>query len=422
MRLGVTILATALSIAMGCAPICAQETQAEPTPLSPAPKQTTNSQQSGTSPQSGSSQAGSSQSGAAQSGAKSSGSQTSGSATAGSQTTGSSTTAVPVVRRRVAHPNAGLPEPVDGPLTGAGSAAQGAATQPVGLSRNGGIDAGTLRVETRLVNVAVNVVDAHGAPVGGFEKKDFQLFEDGAAQTVAIFEREATSPLSIVLAIDASETVVTSERLERDAAKHFVHAILRPQDEIGLMEFADNVREVVPFTNQAKRIEEGLGEIRRGDETALYNAVFLASQRLATTSAAAGRRRVLVVISDGGDSVGGKRYEEAVEEAQRAGAIVYSIIIVPIAADAGRNTGGEHALIQLSEDTGGKYYTVVDPKDLEPAFSHISDDLRTQYLLGYYASEQGNSGFRRIKVKMTDAAVDAKYNLRYRTGYFADAK
>jgi Ca-activated chloride channel family protein len=118
----------------------------------------------------------------------------------------------------------------------------------------------------------------------------------------------------------------------------------------------------------------------------------------------------------------GVRYEEAVEEVQRAGAIVYSIIIVPIAADAGRNTGGEHALIQLSEDTGGKYYYVVDPKDLEPAFSHISDDLRTQYLLGYYAPQQGGSGFRRIKVKMTDSAADAKYNLRYRTGYFADSK
>jgi Ca-activated chloride channel family protein len=132
---------------------------------------------------------------------------------------------------------------------------------------------------------------------------------------------------------------------------------------------------------------------------------------------------VLVVISDGGDSVSGKSYEQAVEEAQRAGAIVYSIIIVPIAADAGRNTGGEHALIQMSEDTGGKYYTVVDPKDLEPAFQHISDDLRTQYLLGYYAPLQGSeSGFRRIKVKLTDAAADAKYNLRYRTGYFADAK
>ena len=403
MRWTAALLGSFLVLASSGAWCRAQETQAEPTPLTPTAKQTANL------PQSGSSQTGSPQSGA----------QPTGSQSSGTSSSGATTNPAPVVRRRVAHPNAGLPEPVAGPLTGAGAAAQSAASQPVNRVN----DAGTLRVKARLVNVAVNVVDAHGAPVGGFEKKDFQLFEDGTPQTVAIFEREATSPLSIVLAIDASETVVTSERLEREAAKHFVHAILRPQDEIGLMEFADNVREIVPFTNQAKRIEEGLGEIGRGDETALYNAVFLASQRLATTSAAAGRRRVLVVISDGGDSVGGKRYEEAVEEAERAGAMVYSIIIVPIAADAGRNTGGEHALIQLAEDTGGKYYTVVDPKDLEPAFRHISDDLRTQYLLGYYAPEQGNSGFRRIKVRLTDsAAADAKYNLRYRTGYFADAK
>jgi Ca-activated chloride channel family protein len=407
MRWTAALLGSFLVLATSGAWCRAQETQAEPSPLTPTAKQTTNS------PQSGSSQTGSSQSGAQSTGTQSS----------GTSSSGATTKPAPVARRRVAHPPAGLPEPVDGPLTGAGGAPQSAASQPVGTSKNGGSDAGTLRVKARLVNVAVNVVDAHGAPVGGFEKKDFQLFEDGAAQTVAIFEREATSPLSIVLAIDASETVVTSERLEREAAKHFVHAILRPQDEIGLMEFADNVREVVPFTNQAKRIEEGLGEIGRGDETALYNAVYLASQRLSATSEAAGRRRVLVVISDGGDSVGGKRYEEAVEEAERAGAIVYSIIIVPIAADAGRNTGGEHALIQLAEDTGGKYYTVVDPKDLEPAFSHISDDLRTQYLLGYYAPLQGGeSSFRRIKVKLTDAAAEEKYNLRYRTGYFADSK
>jgi len=385
-----------------CGPWCmAQETQAEPGPVTPAPKQTTDSQQSGSS-QSGTQSSGSSQSGAQATGAPST----------------QQPTAAPVVRRRVAHPNAGPTEPVDGPLTGASAAAQPAVT-----TKNGSIDAGTIRVQARLVNVAVNVVDEHGAPVGGFEKKDFQLFEDGKPQTVAVFDREATSPLSIVLAIDASDTVVTSERLERDAAKHFVTAILRPQDEIDLMEFADNVREVVPFTNQAKRIEEGLGEIRRGDETALYNAVYLASQRLAATPAAAGRRRVLVIISDGGDSIEhGVRYEEAVEAAQRAGAIVYSIIIVPIAADAGRNTGGEHTLIQMSEDTGGKYYYVVDPKDLEPAFRHISDDLRTQYLLGYYAPEEGNRGFRRIKVKLTDAALEEKYNLRYRTGYFADLK
>ena len=66
--------------------------------------------------------------------------------------------------------------------------------------------------------------------------------------------------------------------------------------------------------------------------------------------------------------------------AQRAGAMVYSIIVVPVDADAGRNTGGEHALIQMAEDTGGKYYYVSDPKDLEPAFARVSDDLRTQYI------------------------------------------
>jgi Ca-activated chloride channel family protein len=388
------MLAMAMGLAFGCAQIHAQETQAQPTPVSPTPKQTTNSQQGGT--QSG---------------------------TQGSESPSQPATTAPVVRRKVAHPNAGPTEPVDGPLTGPGAAAQGSAIQPAGTSKNGSANAGTLRVETRLVNVALNVVDAHGAPVGGFERQDFQILEDGKPQTIAVFDREATSPLSIVLAIDASETVVTSERLEREAAKHFVSAILRTQDEISLMDFADTVREVVPFTNQAKRIEEGLGNLQHGDETSLYNAVFLASQRLAATSEAAGRRRVLVVISDGGDSVGGKRYEEAVEAAQRAGAIVYSIIVVPIAADAGRNTGGEHTLIQMSEDTGGKYYYVTDTKDLEPAFQHISDDLRTQYLLGYYAPLQGGeSEFRRIKVKMTDAALNDKYNLRYRTGYFADSK
>jgi len=271
------------------------------------------------------------------------------------------------IERRPPHPNATSVEPVAGPLTKSG----GEQSQP----RNAGGEVGTIRVQTRLVNVALNVVDAHGAPVGGFDKKDFQLFEDGKPQPIAVFEREATSPLSIVLAIDSSETVVTSERLERAAAKRFVRGILRDQDELDLMDFSDNVREIVPFTNQARRIEQGLGQMQRGEETALYDAVFLASQRLAATSQAANRRRVLVLISDGGDSKHGERYDDAVEEAQRAGAMIFSIIIVPIASDAGRNTGGEHTLIQMSEDTGGKYYYVEDPADLEPAFRHVSDDL-----------------------------------------------
>ena len=325
------------------------------------------------------------------------------------------------VERRASKPSAGGDEPVAGPLTKGpkGQDSEQQVEQPVNRSAA----VGTIRVQTRLVNVALNVVDAKGTPVGGFEKSDFLIFENGRPQKIAIFEREATSPLSIVLAIDASMTVLTSERLEREAAKRFVRATVRQQDEIDLMDFSDDVREIVPFTNQIKRIEQGLGQLQHGDETALYNAIYLASQRLNTTSSAANRRRVLVVISDGGDSVDkGEKYEDAIEEAQRAGAIIYSIIIVPISSDAGRNTGGEHALIQMCEDTGGKYYYVEDPSDLEPAFRHVSEDLRTQYLLGYYSPQDGGPGFRRIRVKLSDPAREGTYSLRYRTGYFAETK
>jgi Ca-activated chloride channel family protein len=281
----------------------------------------------------------------------------------------------------------------------------------------------TIKVETRLVNVALNVMDAQGVPVGRFGKDDFEILEDGKPQKIAVFEKETATPLSIVLAIDTSESVMTSERLEKEAAKHFVNALLREQDELDLIEFSDVVRELVPFTNQKKRIEVGINQVQQGYATALYDAVYLASERLAETSAADGRRRVVVLITDGGDTVKGSRYSQAMEQAQRAGAMVYALIVVPIYADAGRNTAGEHALIQMAQDTGGKYYYVVDPKDLEPAFRHVSDDLRAQYLLGYYAPRRGkDDSYRTIKVRMTDGALQGKYDLRYRTGYYADAR
>jgi Ca-activated chloride channel family protein len=271
------------------------------------------------------------------------------------------------------------------------------------------------------VNVALNVADANGAPVGGLTRDDFALYEDGALQKIAIFEKESSSPLSIVLALDVSESVETNDRLEKDAARHFVKALLRPQDELDLMEFSDTVDEVVPFTNDVRRIDAGLGELHRGDATAVYDTIYLASQRLAGTPATGGQRRVIVLISDGDDTVKGTQYTQALEQAQRAGAMVYALIVVPIDSDAGRNTAGEHALIQMAMDTGGKFYYVRDPKDLEPAFARVSDDLRTQYLLGYYAPRRGaDSSFRTIKVKMADPAPG--YVLRYRTGYYADGR
>ena len=291
------------------------------------------------------------------------------------------------------------------------------------IPKASGEDVPTIHVQARLVNVAVNVVDEKGAPVAGLGRDDFEISEDGVWQKIAFFEQESSTPLSIVMAIDASESVLRNERLERDAAKRFVRTLLRDQDELDLMDFADTVREIVPFTNQKKRIEEGLGELQHGDATALYDAIYLGSERLGSTRADDGRRRVMVLITDGGDTVKGTHYPQALEQAQRAGAMVYSLIVVPVYADAGRDTGGEHALIQMAIDTGGKYYYVDDPKDLVAAFAKVSDDLRTQYVIGYYAPENEKAeGLRTIKVQMKDSKLRDEYQLRYRTGYYGDTK
>jgi len=280
-----------------------------------------------------------------------------------------------------------------------------------------------LKLESRLVTLAVNAVDDKGSPVGGLDKPDFRLLEDGKEQKISFFEKESATPLSIVMAIDGSETTLRNERLEKDAAKKFVATLLRPQDELDLMEFSDTVREIVAFTPNKQRIGEGLNDLQRGDATALYDAIYLASQRLGETSQSNGRRRVLLLITDGGDTVHGVAYDKALEEAQRHGVIIYSLIVIPIWADAGRNTGGEHALMQLSDETGGKYYYIEDAKDLAPAFRKVSDDLRTQYVLGYYAPEKTlksrADGFRTLKVEVTDPTAAARVSLRYRSGYFA---
>jgi len=295
------------------------------------------------------------------------------------------------------------------------------AQQPAPIVRHNP-DVPTITVESRLVNVALNVVDATGAPVGGLTIDDFELAEDGKPQKIAHFERESSTPLKIVLAIDASGSVLIDEKLEESAAKSFIKSILRTQDRMDLMDFSDNVDEVVSFTNDPRRVESGIGRIRQGDATALYDAVYLASQRLSETPSAQGERRVVVLITDGENTTRHGSYDAAMEQAERAGAMVYSLIIVPIEADAGRNTGGEHALIQMARDTGGKYYYVEDKRDLGPAFLHVSDDLRTQYTVEYYAPQKGGdeNGLRHIHLQLKDPALRAKYTLRYRTAYYGD--
>ena len=274
----------------------------------------------------------------------------------------------------------------------------------------------TLKVDVKLVNVFVTVTDDHGSPVGGLTKENFRLQEDGVEQKISVFDKESALPLSIALAIDTSLSTRSSLPLEQASAKRFAGTILRPVDGLCVYGFSETVRRSTDgYTADLKHVEEGIDHIRVGAATALYDAIYVASHALDKRQG----RKVIVLISDGGDTASQVDYKAALRAAEEAEALVYSIIIVPIENSAGRETGGEHALIQLSEDTGGKYYYATSAAALDDAFRKISDELRTQYLLAYYPSARASfSEFRRIEVKVAGVSEAGAYHVRYRAGYY----
>lgn len=270
--------------------------------------------------------------------------------------------------------------------------------------------------DVNLVNVFVTVTDEHGAPIGGLTKNNFALQEDGRDQTIKVFDKESALPLSIALAIDTSLSTRHDLPLEQQSAKRFAHEIIRPIDALAVYAFSEFVHEsAMGYTPDLKRIDESIDHLRVGAATALYDAIWLASRSLDKRKG----RKVVVLITDGGDTISKVDYKEAVRAAEEAEAIVYSIIVVPIENSAGRETGGEHALIQLSEDTGGKYYYATSITQLDEAFRKISDELRTQYLLAYYPSQHTSfSEFRRIEVKVAGVPDAPSYKVRHRAGYY----
>jgi len=277
-------------------------------------------------------------------------------------------------------------------------------------------DEPTFRVNVRLVNVFTTVTDSRGAPVADLTKDDFQLLEDGIPQTIKVFEKESAIPLSIALAIDTSPSTMRDFKLETSSARRFVHSILRNEDRLSIFQVTENIDQITRFTSDLKTIERGIDDLRTGPGTSIYDAIFLCSESLLDREG----RKVLVLITDGGDTTSKADYNGALRRAQQAEAIVYSIIVVPVEADAGRNLGGEHALIQISKDTGGKYYYAEGQQQLDDAFRKISDELRTQYLLAFYPTRKiSDSPFRRIQVELSKKDPEGRpYQVRHRAGYY----
>jgi Ca-activated chloride channel family protein len=297
------------------------------------------------------------------------------------------------------------------PAPGQSSATPGQSSPTPGQS------SATISVSVKLVNVFASVVDKEGAPYANLQKDDFRIFEDGIEQKLSVFERESELPLSIAMALDTSMSTRKDLPLEVASARKFMHTLLRPVDSISLYEFSTYVSQALSYTSNEHSLDAALDHLHPGAATALYDAIYLSAQSLERRQG----RKVIVLITDGGDTSSKTDYPEALRAAQISEAIIYSIIMVPIEADAGRDTGGEHALIQLSRDTGGKYYYATSLPELDEAFRQISDELRTQYLLAYYPANRVGNEFRGITVELTAEAqkrAQRELVVRHRAGYY----
>jgi Ca-activated chloride channel homolog len=301
------------------------------------------------------------------------------------------------------------------PIKGSGQTNTSTQTSAANASTDPPASEQTFKVDVKLVNVYVTVQDQHGSPVAGLTKDNFKLSEDGVPQNIAVFGRESELPLSILLSIDASLSTKKDMPLELASARKFAHDIVRPTDRLAVFQFSERVDQLTGFTSNLQTIDAGIARVRTGAATALYDAIYLGSRSLSGREG----RKVMVVVTDGGDTMSQEDYQTALRAAQQAEAMVYSIIIVPIESSAGRDTGGEHALIQISNDTGGKYFYASGMGQLDEAFRKVSEELRTQYLLGYYPVKRfASSDFRRLDVDVKQDSSAGPLQARHRTGYY----
>jgi Ca-activated chloride channel family protein len=270
-------------------------------------------------------------------------------------------------------------------------------------------------VDVNLVSVLVTVTTSDGVWVPGLQQNDFQIYENGTRQEIKVFGKESDLPLQMCLLFDSSVSIATELKTQQEAALQFVTSILRPVDRASILQFTEDVSELVRSTNRLDRLRQAIQSIKPGGGTSLYDAVYLASEILAGSKG----RRVIVVISDGTDTTSRTQLRDCLKAAQNSESVIYSLVVQPIKSEPGRNLGGEHAMIYLSERTGGRFFTVSSPESIRASFDQISDELRTQYYLGYYPQPSPSGGeFRRIEIRVNEPS----FQVRAREGYYPSTR
>src|ERR1700726_4623250 len=271
---------------------------------------------------------------------------------------------------------------------------------------------GAIRVQVNLVDILASVIDANGHPVPDLTQDAFTITEEGVPQKIERFEAETNRPLDLALMVDSSMSTFKDLKFENEAAAHFIRQVVRPGDTLSVFEFSESVTQLSEFSDNVPTLQAAARRISSGAGTSIYDAVVLGSNSLKRR--AEGRRRAIVLVTDGGETTSVSKFEDARRAAIASGALLYSIIIRPVKNEGGRNTAGEHALITITDSTGGGFFTLDSLDQLDSMFDRIDRELRTQYLIGYSPRPTPPPGSDR-HVGLT---VTGNYVVRYRKEYF----
>lgn len=301
----------------------------------------------------------------------------------------------------------------------------GVALQQPSVSRVSTRDDVPIRLNARLVNLNIRVVDPSGRPVQQLKREDFVVLEDNAPQEVTYFE-PVNAPVNLFLLLDLSGSIGSKLQAMKRAAKKFVDSLGR-DDKIAIGTFTTRFHAVSDLTTDRNSLKKAIDRIENpGGDTALYDAAWAALDSLAGAPAA---RRALVILSDGVDSAfipdeqGSKRdFAELMTRVEEEEATIYPIYfdtepeVVGGAYTREVFAAARKQLEALAEQTGGNYFRASRAEDLDGVYKSVAAELHSFYSLAYPAKDAKNDGrWRKIAIKINRTGVKA----RTKRGYYA---
>ena len=273
------------------------------------------------------------------------------------------------------------------------------------------------RAGVDVVSLNVTVSDLDGRFITNLDQTNFQVYEDGVQQNVTFFTKTQL-PIALAMLIDTSASMDENMAIAQEAAIGFSQR-LRPEDLAEIVDFDSRVNILQTFTNDAVELEQAIQQTSAGGSTALYNAIYISLRELskAPLRRADVRREAIIVLSDGEDTSSLVTFDEVLEQAKRSETAIYSI---GLQSDDSRSRVGfreaDFVLRQLAQETGGRAFFPNEVDELPKIYQDISDELSSQYSVGYISGNPLRNGqWRRIVVRVDRESVEA----RAKQGYYA---